>query len=32
LEEDTINLADRLLDQFVESQIREMVMAYPGDN
>jgi hypothetical protein len=29
LEEDTINVADTLLDRFVESQIREMVMLYP---
>lgn len=31
LEEDTITLADRLLDQFVEGQIREMVMLYPNN-
>ena len=30
LEEDTINVADSLLDRFVESQIREMVMLYPA--
>jgi len=30
LEEDTINVADTLLDRFVESQIREMVMLYPA--
>lgn len=32
LEEDTINIADKLLDQFVESQIREMVMIYPNNS
>ena len=32
LEEDTINVADALLDRFVEGQIREMVMVYPGHN
>jgi hypothetical protein len=32
LEEDTINTADSLLDRFVESQIREMVMLYPNNN
>lgn len=31
LEEDTINLADKLLDKFVENQIREMVMIYPNN-
>ena len=32
VEEDTISIADRLLDKFVESQIKEMVMAYPDNN
>jgi hypothetical protein len=31
LEEDTISLADKLLDNFVEQQIREMVMIYPNN-
>jgi hypothetical protein len=32
LEEDTINIADKLLDDFVESQIRDMIQEYPNKN
>lgn len=30
-EEDAINLADQMLDRFVEDQLREMVMLYPNN-
>jgi hypothetical protein len=31
IEEDTINMADRFLDRYVEQQVREMIMAYPNN-
>lgn len=32
VEEDTISLAEKILDSFVEQQIREMVMIYPSNS